>query len=104
MRKPIIAANWKMNIGPREAVDFLKTFSSKLDNITDEVDVVIAPPFVSIPAAIEALSSNSAISIAAQNVSENDNGAFTGEVSTMMLKDLYVSSVSYTHLTLPTKA
>lgn len=97
MRKPIIAANWKMNIGPSEAIDFLKTFSAKLDNITDEADVVIAPPFVSIPAAIETLSSNSAISIAAQNVSQNDNGAFTGEVSTMMLKELYVRYVIIGH-------
>jgi len=97
MRKPIIAANWKMNIGPREAADFLNTFSAKLDNLTDQADVVIAPPFVSIPAAIDALSSNSAIAIAAQNVSENDNGAFTGETSTMMLKELFVRYVIIGH-------
>ena len=97
MRKPIIAANWKMNKGPKETVDFLSTFAAKLDNVTDDVDVVIAPPSLSIPAAIDALSSNSAVSIAAQNVSENDNGAFTGEVSTMMLKELYVRYVIIGH-------
>jgi len=97
MRKPIIAANWKMNKGPKEAEDFLSTFTSKLDNITDKADVVIAPPFVTIPAAVAALNSNSAISIAAQNVSEHDNGAFTGEISTMMLKELYVSYVILGH-------
>lgn len=97
MRKPIIAANWKMNKGPNEASDFLNTFTSKLDNITDDVDVVISPPFVSIPAAIDALSPNSDVSIAAQNVSENDNGAFTGEISTMMLKELYVRYVIVGH-------
>ena len=97
MRKPIIAANWKMNKGPKETVDFLSTFAAKLDNVTDDVDVVISPPFVSIPAAIDALSSNSDVSIAAQNVSQNDNGAFTGEVSTMMLKELYVRYVIIGH-------
>ena len=97
MRKPIIAANWKMNIGPQEAEDFLSTFAGKLDNITDEADVVIAPPFVSIPAAVGALHSNSAVSIAAQNVSEHDNGAFTGEISTMMLKELFVRYVIIGH-------
>jgi triosephosphate isomerase len=97
MRKPIIAANWKMNKGPRDTEDFLNTFSGKLDNLTDEADIVVAPPFVSLAAAVAALSSNSAVSIAAQNVSEQDNGAFTGEVSTMMLKELYVRYVIIGH-------
>lgn len=97
MRKPIIAANWKMNIGPKEAEDFLSTFTGKLDNITDEVDVVIAPPFVTIPAAVAALPANADVSIAAQNVSEHDNGAYTGEVSTMMLKELFVRYVIIGH-------
>ena len=97
MRKPIIAANWKMNIGPKEAEDFLSTFTSQLDNITDEADVVIAPPYVSIPAAVSALHSNSGVSIAAQNVSEQDSGAYTGEVSTMMLKELFVRYVIIGH-------
>ena len=97
MRKPIIAANWKMNIGPKEATDFLTNFTAKLDNLTDQVDVVVAPPFVSIPAAISSLSSNSDVAIAAQNVSQNDNGAFTGEVSTMMLKELFVRYVIIGH-------
>jgi triosephosphate isomerase len=97
MRKPIIAANWKMNIGPKEAEDFLSTFASQLDNLTDAADVVIAPPYVTIPAAVSALHSNSAVSIASQNVSEQDNGAFTGEISTMMLKELFVRYVIIGH-------
>lgn len=97
MRKPIIAANWKMNKGPKETVDFLSTFTSKLDNLTDDVDVVISPSFVSISAAVGALSPNSDVSIAAQNISENDNGAFTGETSAMMLKELYVRYVIIGH-------
>ncbi|BDS08338.1 triosephosphate isomerase [Oceaniferula spumae] len=100
MRKPIIAANWKMNIGPREAEDFINSFigqPGKLDSITSQVDVVIAPPFVSIPAAVAALNSSSAVSIAAQNMSDQDSGAYTGEVSSMMLKELYVRYVILGH-------
>ena len=97
MRKPIIAANWKMNKGPRDTEDFLNTFSAKLDNLTDEADIVVAPPFVSLAAAVNALSPNSAVAIAAQNVSDQDNGAFTGEISTIMLKELYVRYVIIGH-------
>jgi triosephosphate isomerase len=97
MHKPIIAANWKMNKGPRDTEDFLNTFSGKLGKLTAEADIVVAPPFVSLTAAVAALSSNSAVAIAAQNVSEQDNGAFTGEISTMMLKELYVRYVIIGH-------
>jgi len=97
MRKPIIAANWKMNIGPKEAEDFLVAFTSQLGSLTEKADVVIAPTFVAIPAAVAALSSNSGVAIAAQNVSEQDNGAFTGEISTMMLKELFVRYVIIGH-------
>jgi len=97
MRKPIIVANWKMNIGPKEAADFMTSFAGALGNLTDKADVVVAPPFVSIPAAVAALPSNSAVAISAQNVSEQDNGAFTGEISTMMLKELFVRYVILGH-------
>jgi len=97
MRKPIIAANWKMNIGPKEAADFISSFVGELGNLTDKADVVIAPTFVSIPAAIAALPSSSTVAIAAQNVSDQDSGAFTGEINTMMLKELYVRYVIIGH-------
>ena len=97
MRKPIIAANWKMNIGPKEAEDFLSTFTAGLGTLTEKADVVIAPTFLAIPAAVATLSSNSGVAIAAQNVSEQDNGAFTGEISTMMLKELFVRYVIIGH-------
>ena len=97
MRKPIIAANWKMNIGPKEAEDFLSSFTAGLGDLMEKADIVIAPPFITIPAAVAALSSSSAVAISAQNVSEQDNGAFTGEISTMMLKELYVRYVIIGH-------
>lgn len=100
MRKPIIAANWKMNKGPRETEDFITAFigqPGQLDSLTGQADVVIAPPFVSIPAATASLTSSSAVSLAAQNMSDQDSGAFTGEVNAMMLKELYVRYVILGH-------
>jgi triosephosphate isomerase len=96
MRKPIIAANWKMNKGPSETEDFLNNFLSTIGKATDKCDVVVAPPFVSIPAAAKLLASHD-VSIAAQNVSQYDSGAYTGEVSVMMLKELYVPYVILGH-------
>lgn len=97
MRKPILAANWKMNIGPKETEDFLAAFTSKLGQLAQKADIVIAPPFTSIPAAVSALEGTTSIQIAAQNVSDKDNGAFTGEVSTTMLRELFVHYVIIGH-------
>jgi triosephosphate isomerase len=95
-RKLIIAANWKMNKGPSEAGDFLKTFLAKIAPLTSNCDVVVAPPFVSLPVASEALA-NSNVELAAQNVSQFDSGAYTGEVNVVMLKELYVRHVIIGH-------
>ena len=96
MRKPIIAANWKMNMTPGETAEFLKNFVSLIPGRCP-VDVVVAPPFISMPAAAELLKDDVHIRLAAQNMSEHDGGAFTGEISAMMLKDLYVSHVILGH-------
>lgn len=96
MRKPIIAANWKMNMPPKEAEQFLNAFLGELGDLTEVADVVIAPPFVSIPLALEK-ASGSRVGIAAQNVSDQDNGAFTGEVSTSMLQGMGVQYVIIGH-------
>ena len=96
MRKPIIAANWKLNKGPSETEDFIKSFESRLGALPKGVDIVIAPPFVSLPKATELLS-HSKVRVSAQNMSEKDNGAFTGEVSAFMLKEIFVSYVILGH-------
>lgn len=96
MRKPIIAANWKMNKGPSETEDFLNGLVSKIGKATDKCDVIIAPPFVSLPAATQLLSSHD-VSVAAQNVSQYDAGAYTGEINVMMLKELYIPYVIIGH-------
>ncbi len=95
-RKPIIAANWKMNMGPKEAKAFLAAF--KEEKTCDiAVDKVIVPPFVTIPAVMETLGECKCIGVGAQDVSDRDNGAFTGEISTAMLNELGCTYVVLGH-------
>ena len=96
-RKPIFAANWKMNKGPSETEDFVKSFLSKVQNQSFAADVVIAPPFVSLPKLVSVLNGNHGIQTAAQNCSQFDSGAYTGEVSVLMLRELLVHFVILGH-------
>ena len=95
-RTPIIAANWKLNKGPSETEDFIKSFESRLADLPKGVDIVMAPPFVSLPKATEILS-HSKVRVSAQNMSEQDSGAYTGEVSALMLKEIFVGYVILGH-------
>jgi len=95
-RRPIIAANWKMHMTPAESEAFLKPFLEKVsDNVP--VDIVVAPPFVSIPAAGNHIADSVTVKLAAQNMSQHVSGAYTGEVSLLMLKDLSVHYVILGH-------
>jgi triosephosphate isomerase len=97
-RKPVLAANWKMNKGPSETKDFLKSFLLKLKDQSFPCEIVIAPPFVSLAKAAEVLAgANSAVQIAAQNGSQYDAGAYTGEVTMLMLKEFFVHYVILGH-------
>ena len=95
-RKLIIAANWKMNKGPAETVEFLDAFLPGVDAVTDRCDVVVAPPFVSLAAAGQLLA-DSVVALSAQNCSQFDEGAYTGEVSTSMLNELGAQYVILGH-------
>jgi len=86
-RKPIIAANWKMNQTPSETETFLNAFLAGFPEPT-AVEIVIAPAFVSLPRAAEMITPNPAVALSAQNVSHEVSGAFTGEVNTAMLKEV----------------
>ena len=97
-RRAIVAANWKMN-GDLTLVD---TMVSGLLNVElhKTVDVVICPSFPYLSELVskaKAGNLNAAIKVGAQNVSEHDNGAFTGEVSTQMLQELSVKFVIIGH-------
>ncbi len=96
MRKPIIAANWKMHKTPEETADFLRDFIT-LARTEERVDIVIAPPFISLAAATESLKNNDGIRLAAQNMHHEPSGAFTGEISPFMLRQLLVSYVILGH-------
>ncbi len=102
-RKPIFAANWKMNKGPSETEDFVKSFLSKLQGSNFNSEIVIAPPFVSLAKLTDllhtatAVQNAHAIQIAAQNCSEYDSGAYTGEVSVLMLREFFVHYVILGH-------
>ncbi len=85
MRRPILAANWKMQTTTAQAIAFAETFIPLVAD--SDVDIVIAPPFT----ALDRLGSRlagTAISLAAQNVNPCDRGAFTGEIAPGMLVDL----------------
>jgi triosephosphate isomerase len=82
-RRPLIAGNWKMYKTQMETSVFFSSFAMFVDGIT-QCDIVIAPPFTAIHAAVEA-ARGTQIAIAAQNVFYEKEGAFTGEISPQML-------------------
>ena len=84
MRKPFIAANWKMNKTIEETGAFISSFLPMVKNVTD-VDILIAPPFTSLSTASQLLT-NTNVQLGAQNVYFEEKGAFTGEISVSMLK------------------
>ncbi len=86
MRVPIIAGNWKMNTTVIEAAALVNEMCSGLDKI-DGVEKVICPPFVSL-AAVKELIKDSSIRLGAQNLYFEEKGAYTGEISPLMLADL----------------
>ncbi|HEY5895738.1 MAG TPA: triose-phosphate isomerase [Chthoniobacterales bacterium] len=96
MRKKILAANWKMNMTSSDANSFLETFLREINGELD-VEVVIIPPFTLVGKVAEALSKNDNISAGAQNLHFEKSGAFTGEISAAMLRDLYVRYVVIGH-------
>lgn len=94
-RKILIAGNWKMNKTATEAVELAKPIIDAVANQND-IDVLMCPTFTSIPA-VSALVGNSTTKIGAQNVSDKAAGAYTGEISAAMLRDLQVSYVILGH-------
>ena len=145
MRHSIVAGNWKMHKNAYETEDLLNDLIEKLPS-DKEVEIIVAPTFVNLSSAVQHLEFTN-IGVAAQNMHQAESGAFTGEISADMLKNIGVNivilghserrsyfhetdallankvdtalkhelrvifcfgeelkAVSYTHLTLPTKA
>ena len=94
MRKKIIAGNWKMNMTPAKAVELIDSLKNEIN--TNEVDVVVCPPFVCLPAVLEAVKGTN-IAVGAQNMHFEENGAYTGEIAPSMLVELGVKYVILGH-------
>ena len=94
-RKIIIAGNWKMNKSVAEAAELANGIKIDLANHSG-VDVVLCPPFTSIPAVTAALQ-DCQIKVGAQNMHWEASGAYTGEISAGMLRDLYCHYVILGH-------
>ncbi len=86
MRKPIVAGNWKMNKGLYETRDLIREMYPVLRAVED-VEIVVCPPFVGLGVAKREVD-ESTIKLGAQNMHWADSGAFTGETSPLMLKEL----------------
>ncbi len=95
-RRPVFAANWKMNKGPSDTEAFVKSFLNKLSG-RQTSDIVIAAPFISLSALTESLRDGRGIEVAAQNCSQFDDGAYTGEISVKMLREILVRHVILGH-------
>jgi triosephosphate isomerase len=85
-RLPFVAGNWKMNKTAGEAIELVRELRASLGGI-EGVEVAVAPPFTALDAVQRELQGSS-IRLAAQNLFWEEKGAFTGEVSPLMLKDL----------------
>ncbi|MFO7302134.1 MAG: triose-phosphate isomerase [Acidobacteriota bacterium] len=95
MRIPVVAANWKMFKTTHEALAYVRELGSLVKGFSG-VEIVVAPPFTALLTAAEA-ARNTPIGIAAQNMSAEKEGAFTGEVSATMIKDAGATYVILGH-------
>jgi len=95
MRRYVIAGNWKMNFTPSEATAFINEVKPLVEG-KNNCDIIFCAPFVTIGSAMEA-AKGSNIKIGAQNVHFEEKGAFTGEISAKMLKEIGVEYVIIGH-------
>lgn len=95
-RKKIIAGNWKMNKTASEAKVLVHDLILEIGKF-DDADIVLAPPFTALSVVSEMLLDVQNIKLGAQNLHQAANGAYTGEISASMLRDLYVRYVIIGH-------
>ena len=88
MRKPFVAGNWKMNMNSQTSVELVERIAcGSVETAGQSVTVAVCPPFVYLQAVAKALSSSN-IAVGAQDMYFESDGAFTGEISASMLKDV----------------
>lgn len=95
-RKLIIAGNWKMNKTVAEAIDLVNGLKRELTSVK-EADIVVCPPFTALSDVSKAILASKNIALGAQNMSEQNMGAYTGEIAAQMLKEFSVRYVILGH-------
>lgn len=95
MRRPIVAGNWKMNLDRASAIALAKAVVQGVESFPG-VDVALCPPFVYLSAVAEAVA-GSRVALGAQNLYPEPKGAFTGEISPLMLRDVGCTFVILGH-------
>src|ERR687898_3524769 len=95
-RRPMMAANWKMNKTVREAQEYTAALLPRAADAEEEVDVVVCVPFTCLHE-VGRMAGDSAVIAGAQNFYHEDSGAFTGEVSAPMLLDVGARAVIVGH-------
>jgi len=95
-RSPVIAANWKMNKDLSAAAQFVKEFLALVKGI-DGVQILLCPPFTALGAVGWGLADHPSVGLGAQNMHQEASGAYTGEISAFMLRDLGCSHVILGH-------
>jgi triosephosphate isomerase len=95
IRKPLLAGNWKMNKTASEAVELLREICLTVGS-TSEVGVVVCPPFTALESCAGALV-DSNVQLGAQNMHPKPEGAYTGEISPVMLRSLFCTYVILGH-------
>ena len=95
-RRPYIAGNWKMNLVPSEAKKYAAELAAAYKESGADCKCMIACPFVDLPGVVEAVKGSDII-VAAENMADHKSGAYTGEVSPLMLQDLGVNTVILGH-------
>ena len=94
MRKNIVAGNWKMNLNREEGIKLVEEVISLVSS-DNNVEVVFSPPFLYLHKVNKMCANDNLLQTASQNISHNESGAFTGEVSSQMVNSL---NVKYTIL------
>lgn len=94
MRKKVIAGNWKMNKSPNDVEKFMENFPTLVKDA--DVEVVLCVPYIDLKTALS-LAEETNVKIGAQNMHYEEKGAFTGEISPKMLKDINVEYVIIGH-------
>jgi triosephosphate isomerase len=89
MRKKVVAGNWKMNKDLQESLGLTTEIKGMVkDEVRNDAEIILFPPFISLSALSKNLEGNERIKLGAQNMHQEDSGAFTGEVSASMLKSV----------------